>query len=166
MVNGLYILKISIVAEGAGLQVVWEKGRGVIWGGGPTREGAVGRVSFAVLMVGELVGDAAVGLGWGEPADREAQRMQVHVAHSLKVEAVGIHGGLGRMAGREGQGLLMCRTCMCADACVFLVGETGEITTNTFAPGCQSRLSLIRSFSGLLFCLFKASLKGLLSGSC
>lgn len=56
-------------------------------------------------MVGKLVDDAAVGLGWGKPADRQAQRMQVHVAHSLKVEGVGIHGGLGQMAGRGGQGL-------------------------------------------------------------
>lgn len=44
----------------------------------------------------------------------------------------------------------MCCTRLCTDACVFLVGETGEITTNTFAPGCPSRLSLIRSFSCLL----------------
>lgn len=58
-----------------------------------------------MLVMSKLVGNAAVGLGWGEPADRQAQRMQVHVAHSLKVEVVGIHGGLGRMAGREGQGL-------------------------------------------------------------
>lgn len=93
------------MAEGTGLQVVCEKGRGVVWGSGPPREGAVGGVSFAVLVMGELVGDAAVGLGWGEPADGQAQRMQVHVAHSLKVEAVGIHGGPGRKAGREGQGL-------------------------------------------------------------
>lgn len=105
MVNGLYILQISIVAEGTGLQVVWEKGRGVVWGSGPARKGAVRGVSFAVLVVSELVGDATAGLGWGEPADWQAQRMQVHVAHSLKVEVVGIHGGLGRMAGREGQGL-------------------------------------------------------------
>lgn len=52
-----------------------------------------------------MVGDAAVGLGGGEPADGQAQRMEVHVAHSLKVEVVGIHGGLGRMTGREGRGL-------------------------------------------------------------
>lgn len=45
----------------------------------------------------------------------------------------------------------MGRACMCPDACVFLVGETGKITTNTFAPCCPSRLSLIRSFSCLLF---------------
>lgn len=51
MVYGLHVLKISIVAEGAGLYVVWEKGGGVVWGSGPPREGAVGRVSFAVLMV-------------------------------------------------------------------------------------------------------------------
>ena len=94
------------MAEGAGLQLIWQEGRRVVWGSGPTREGAVGRVSFAVLVVGKLVDDAAVGLGWGEPADGQAQRMQVHVAHSLKVEVVGIHGGLGWMvAGREGQGL-------------------------------------------------------------
>lgn len=48
-----------------------------------------------MLVVGELVDDAAVGLGWGKPADRQAQRMQVQVAHSLKVEVVGIHGGPG-----------------------------------------------------------------------
>lgn len=46
--------------------------------------------------MGELVGDAAAGLGWGEPADGQAQGMQVHVAHSFKVEAVGIHEGRGR----------------------------------------------------------------------
>lgn len=105
MVNGLYVFEISIVAEGAGLQVVWEKGRRVVWGSGPAREGAIGRVSFAVLVVGEVVGDAAAGLGWGEPAHRKAQRMQVHVAHSLKVEVVGIHGGPGQMEGRGGRGL-------------------------------------------------------------
>ena len=58
-----------------------------------------------MLVIGKLVDDAAVGLGWGKPADRQAQRMQVYVAHSLKVEAVGIHGGLGQSVGREGQGL-------------------------------------------------------------
>lgn len=44
----------------------------------------------------------------------------------------------------------MCCTRLCTDACVLLVGETGEITTNTFAAVCPSRLSLIRSFSCLL----------------
>lgn len=105
MVNGLYILKISIVAEGVWLKVLWKKGRWIVWGSGTTREGAIGRVSFAVLVVCKLVDDATAGLGWGKPADRHAQRMQIHVAHSLKVEVVGIHGGLGRMAGREGQNL-------------------------------------------------------------
>lgn len=86
MVYRFHVLKISIVAEGAGLEVVREKRRRVVRGGGPAGERAVRRVSFAVLvLVGELVGNAAVGLGWGEPADRQAQRMQVHVAHSLKV---------------------------------------------------------------------------------
>lgn len=105
MVNGLYILEISIVAEGVRLQVLWKKGRWIVWGSGSTREGAIGRVSFAVLVVCKLVDNATVGLGWGKPADRQAQMMQIHVAHSLKVEAVGIHGGLGPMAGREGQDL-------------------------------------------------------------
>lgn len=44
----------------------------------------------------------------------------------------------------------MCCTRLCTDACVLLVGETGEITTNTFAAVCPSRLLLIRSFSCLL----------------
>lgn len=108
-----------------------------------------------MLVVSELVDDAAVGLGWRKPADRQAQRMQVHVAHSLKVEVVGIHGGPGRTAGREGQGLLVCRACMRADACVCLAGETGGITTNTFAPGCPSRLLITRSFSCLVFVYLK-----------
>lgn len=91
-----------------------------------------------MLVVGELVDDAAVGLGWGEPADGQAQAMQVHVAHSLKVEVVGIHGGPGRMARKEGWGLCMCRTSMCSDACVSLVGETWG---NNHRHGC-TRLSI------------------------
>lgn len=59
-----------------------------------------------LVVVGELVDDAAAGLGWGEPAHGQTQRMQVYVTHSLKVEVVGIHGGPGRTAGREGQGRL------------------------------------------------------------
>lgn len=72
--------------------------------------------------MGELVGDAAAGLGWGEPADRQAQRMQVHVAHSFKVKAVGIHEGLER----EGNGYQMCHMYFCADACGVLMTETGN----------------------------------------
>lgn len=108
IVDGLHVLEISILAERIGLEVVWEKRRRIVWGSGPTGEGAVGGVSFAVLVVGELVGEAAVGLGWREPVDGQAQRMQVHVAHSLKVKGVGIHEGPGRMAAREGQGSSMC----------------------------------------------------------
>lgn len=96
-VEGLHAPKISIVAEGAGVQLIGEEWRGVVWGSRPTREGAVSGVSFAVLVVGKLLDDAAVGLGWGKPGDRQAQRMQVHVAHSLKVQAVGIHEGMGQM---------------------------------------------------------------------
>lgn len=78
--------------------------------------------------MGKLVGDAAVGLGWGEPVDRQAQRMQVQVAHSLKVKGVGIHEGLGQVAGWEGQDVQMCGACACADTCVFFAGETGKLS--------------------------------------
>lgn len=105
VVNGLYILEIGIMAERIRLQVIRKERRRVVLGGGPAGEGTVGGVSFAVLVVGELVGDAAAGLGWGEPADGQAQRMQVHVAHSFKLKAVGIHEGLGR----EGKRSQMCR---------------------------------------------------------
>lgn len=90
------------MAERTGLQVIWEKGRGVVWGSGATREGAVGGISFAVLVMGKLVGNAAVGLGWGEPADGQAQGMQIHVAHPLKVKGVGIHEGTDGSMGRAG----------------------------------------------------------------
>lgn len=62
-------------------------------------------------MVGKLVNDAAVGLCWGEPIDGKAQSLQVHVAHSLKVQVIGIHGAPGRMQ------------------------KVGEITNETLAPG-------------------------------
>lgn len=106
-VQGLHTPKFSIVAERVGLQLILEEWRGVVWGSRSTREGAVSGVSFAVLVVGKLLDDAAAGLGWGKPADRQAQRMQVHVAHSLKVQAVGIHEGTGQMSGREGYGFWM-----------------------------------------------------------
>lgn len=48
--------------------------------------------------------------------------MQVHVAHSFKVKAVGIHEGLGR----EGKGFQRCHMYLCADACGVLMTQTGN----------------------------------------
>lgn len=72
LVHRLHIVEIVVVVEGAGLQVILEEGRWVVWNCGPTGERAVGGVTLSVLMVGELVSDAAVGLGWREPADWQA----------------------------------------------------------------------------------------------
>lgn len=90
------------------------------------------------MMVNELVGNAAVGFGGREPAHWQAERMQVYVTHSLKVEVIRIHEGKGLS---DAGGM---------QACVLaLVSEIGQYTTMVFNFRCFFFFFLhrFRSFS-------------------